>query len=82
MLLTAPSCLRSMFTLAPVTFTPCEVLMKDEATVLKCEDTAALVRLCARAHFFYLSAVHIVLCHIHCRGEYLCQWKELQGPRP
>lgn len=60
--LNGSSCLRSMFTLAPVTFPPCEVLIKDEATALKCIQ--AFFHYCAFLHFFF-SAIYRTACVIN-----------------
>lgn len=59
--LNGSSCLRSMFTLAPVTFPPCEVLIKDEATALKCIQA---FHYCAFLHFFF-SAIYCTACVIN-----------------
>lgn len=58
--LNGSSCSRSMFTLAPVTFTPCEVSIKDEATTLKCENTTTFLSLLCIYLFF--PAVYCTTC--------------------
>lgn len=53
-----------MFTLAPVPVTLCEVLIKDEATAMKCENTAGLIFLSL------LSTVPHVSYRLFCKGVY------------
>lgn len=55
-----------MFTLVLVTFTPCEVLIKDKTTTLKCESTAATVSILLQ--LFSLPRV----TYAHRQREYLC----------